>query len=1094
MMIKLYKIGFLFLFLSLYSQVCLAQPKLTAEGNQSYCPLEEINVVTNFNIEPDNTEIIAVYIQISTGYQLGYDSLSLAGNHPNLEIPIWNSNEGKLTLRVKTASNTAYIDLIAAVKDVVFKSTSNNPINKFFSITIGDANYLPRTGHYYQYIPALGITWSAAKLEAESKNYYGLQGYLATILYPEEAQLAGEQAAGAGWIGGSDAQTEGVWKWVTGPESGTVFWNGGPNGSTPTYANWNTGEPNNCCGGENYAHVTYNVGIKGSWNDLSITGGTSGDYQPKGYIVEYGGMPGELPLDISASTQINVTKIASTIPNSSCGTGSVVLEAFATSPTATVLWFDAATGGSQIGIGNTYTTLAISATTTYYALASENGCSTGVRTPVIATIKTIPTITSTIDDMVCNSGSGILTATASAGVVNWYDSLSGGNFLSSGNTYTTPNLNASTTYYVDATLNGCTTLTRVPVTLTIQKTSMPSANAIQTFCDIENAKISDLSVMGANILWYLSSSGGSPLNSTELLANNTYYASQTINSCESPNRLAVTVIIYETVVPLSASEIPVLEVCDTMLDDDDTNGFATFNLTLNESILLNGKSAFDFLFLYFFDATHNNLIPNPTSFINTIQNGQPIYVRIENNSHSTCYTDVQMDIKVNKLPVIQSSIIFKNCDEDGTPDGLTDFNLEEANDVITNKASSGLIITYYTSYNEADSGINPINSIYNNVNGNTVYARVENEKGCYRVCTVNLQVSTTSFPQGFLKKIENCDDDAIIDGYREFDLTQASSLFLSQFPTGQNLSVHYYRSLNDAQIEQNEILTVSNYKNETSFSQVLYVRVESDDNGECFGLGPHLLLTVYPRPEFEVDNSAIYCLDNNPITLTTFNPKGSYTYEWMDNTGQVVSNLPYATVVTGGNYTVIATSSFGCQSFPLSFSVVESAIANINLDDITIVELSDNNSITINNDNNNLGIGDYEFALDNINGPYQDQPYFDRVGAGSHIIYVKDKNLCGITQLEVFILGFPKFFTPNNDGNNDTWHIKGLGNDFSNASRVSVFDRYGKLIKQLNAKNGYWDGTFNGQELANSDYWFVAELVEVTGNVRTFRGHFSLVR
>ena len=236
-------------------------------------------------------------------------------------------------------------------------------------------------------------------------------------------------------------------------------------------------------------------------------------------------------------------------------------------------------------------------------------------------------------------------------------------------------------------------------------------------------------------------------------------------------------------------------------------------------------------------------------------------------------------------------------------------------------------------------------------------------------------------------------------------------------------------------------------------------------------------------------------MDNNPITLTTFNPKGNYTYEWKDDSGQVVSDLPYAEVVSGGNYTVVATSSsFGCESFPVSFTVVESAIANIGLDDITIVELSDNNSITINNDNNNLGIGDYEFALDDINGPYQDQPYFDRVGAGSHIIYVKDKNLCGIAQLEVFILRISKIFTPNNDGTNDTWQIKGLGSDYANTSVVSIYDRYGKLIKQLNAKNGAWDGTFNGQKLSASDYWFVAQLVEVTGEVRLFRGHFSLVR
>jgi gliding motility-associated-like protein len=1100
MIIKLHKIGSLFLFLSLYSQFSLAQPKLTAEGDQSYCPLSEINVVTDFDILNSGGENIqSVYIQISTGYDFGYDLLTLAGNHPSI-ITSWSATEGKLTLTASSTA-TALNDLITAVKNVVFKSTSNNPTNKFFSFTIGDANYLPKTRHYYQYVPDLGITWSDAKVAAESKNYYGLQGYLATILYPEEAQLAGEQAAGAGWIGGSDAQTEGVWKWVTGPEglanngAGTIFWNGVSNGSTPNYANWNSGEPNNL-GNEDYAHVTYNVGIKGSWNDLSNTGDLNpGNYQPKGYIVEYGGMPGETALNISASTQISVTKISSTIPNSSCGAGSVVLEAFASTPTATILWYENVTGEIFIGSGNQLTTPVINISTTYYALASENGCLTGVRTPVLATINTIPIISSATDKIVCESGSGTLTATASAGVVNWYNSPSGGSLVGTGNSYTTPILNTTTVYYVDATSNGCTTPTRVPVTLTVQKTPLPTANVTQTFCDIQNAKISDLSVSGLNILWYINSSGGSPLNTSELLSNNIYYATQTINTCESPTRLPVSVIIYETVVPITSSNIPNLEVCDSMLDGDDTNGFEIFDLTLNESVLLNGKSASDYTFSYFTDASYSIPIPNPSTFVNTLQSGQTIYVKIENNLNTTCFTEASFNIVINKLPIIQSNIIFKNCDEDGSPDGFTNYNLNEANDVISYNNAVNLTFSYYATWNDAVTGLNPLNaSFYNNINGNTVYARVENVHGCYRISIVNLQVSTTSFPLGYIQELENCDDDTVIDGFREFNLSNASISLLSNFPLGQNLSVHYFRNLNDAQLEQNEILNQTSYVNETAFSQVLYVRVESDDNGECFGLGPHVLLTVHPRPEFEVDNSAIYCLDNNPITLTTFNPKGNYTYEWIDGNGQIVSNSSFATVVSGGSYTVMATSSFGCESFPLSFTVVESAIASISLDDVSIVELSDNNSITINNDNNNLGIGDYEFALDNFNGPYQDQPYFDRVGAGAHTIYVKDKNLCGIVQLDVFILGFPKFFTPNNDGRNDTWHVKGLGNDFSNASIVSVFDRYGKLIKQLNAKNGYWDGTFNGQELANSDYWFVAELIEATGNVRTFRGHFTLKR
>src|SRR5690606_18865288 len=94
--------------------------------------------------------------------------------------------------------------------------------------------------------------------------------------------------------GASDSGVEGQWRWVTGPEANTLFWNGLA-GGTPVasmYQHWNGGEPNNS-GEEDYAHITDpSMGVIGSWNDLPDAGG-AGVYQPKGYLVEYGGMPGD---------------------------------------------------------------------------------------------------------------------------------------------------------------------------------------------------------------------------------------------------------------------------------------------------------------------------------------------------------------------------------------------------------------------------------------------------------------------------------------------------------------------------------------------------------------------------------------------------------------------------------------------------------------------------------------------------------------------------------------------------------------------------------------------------------------------------------
>ena len=285
--------SFLLLFFGYSSEIDIASKKskkpftinvapiLSAIGDQIYCPGSSMKIVTDMTIvDPDDTGIDAIYIQISSGYVNGQDVLTLTGNHPTINST-WNAATGKLTLTGISGQPT-YLALVAAIKDVVFFNSSTNPSGtRTFSITVGQANYLPSNGHYYEYVPAIGITWNNARTAAANRTYYGLQGYLATITAPDEAQLSGEQSAGAGWIGGSDEQTEGIWRWMTGPEIGMIFWNGGINGTTPNYANWNNGEPNNA-GDEDYAHITApGVGILGSWNDLSNTGEASGDYHSK---------------------------------------------------------------------------------------------------------------------------------------------------------------------------------------------------------------------------------------------------------------------------------------------------------------------------------------------------------------------------------------------------------------------------------------------------------------------------------------------------------------------------------------------------------------------------------------------------------------------------------------------------------------------------------------------------------------------------------------------------------------------------------------------------------------------------------------------
>ena len=377
-------------------------PTVTAVGDQIYCPQSQQRIVTSFNIvDPDDTLIPAFYIQISSGYVIGEDQLSLIGSHPNV-VANWNANQAKLILTGTGGGSATYTDIIAAVYDVVFNSSNINVGAKTFSLTAGSANYLASTDHYYDYVPANLITWTDAKVAAEAMDYFGLQGYLATLTIPDEGQISGELSPGTGWIGASDAGAEGVWKWMTGPEAGTTFWNGNENGSVAPgmYENWNTGEPNNYNGGEDYAHITYNTGIPGSWNDLpNNTSSQPTDYQAKGFVIEYGGTPGDPVLNISGSTTFNPPQILSTTSSVSCDNDPANLSA--TSNTTDILWYDSQNGGTLLHTGSTYNPI-LTTNTTFWILPSSNGCTTGTRTAVTATVNASPTIDTPADVTSCD--------------------------------------------------------------------------------------------------------------------------------------------------------------------------------------------------------------------------------------------------------------------------------------------------------------------------------------------------------------------------------------------------------------------------------------------------------------------------------------------------------------------------------------------------------------------------------------------------------------------------------------------------------------------------------------------------------------------
>jgi gliding motility-associated-like protein len=203
-------------------------------------------------------------------------------------------------------------------------------------------------------------------------------------------------------------------------------------------------------------------------------------------------------------------------------------------------------------------------------------------------------------------------------------------------------------------------------------------------------------------------------------------------------------------------------------------------------------------------------------------------------------------------------------------------------------------------------------------------------------------------------------------------------------------------------------------------------------------------------------------------------PINNLTYLW--STSETTESIQ---VNTEGTYNVEVSTVFNCKS-KRTIKVKNSEIAKINY---TINGEIGNYSLII----NAVGTGNYLYALNNINGSYQISPVFDNLAPGNHVIYVKDSNGCGIASDNVSVIGYPNFFTPNNDGINDTWS---LSENFMDFKDLFIFDRFGKLIKVLSPNNKEWDGAYLGKKLPASDYWFKL----ILNNDQTINGHFTLKR
>ena len=524
-----------------------------------------------------------------------------------------------------------------------------------------------------------------------------------------------------------------------------------------------------------------------------------------------------------------------------------------------------------------------------------------------------------------------------------------------------------------------------------------------------------------------------------------------------------------------ANTVDTVEVCDTLDDGDDANGQIELTLTDFDATVLGTQdnSLFDISYHLSQDDADSNSNPISSPYYNTTAFSYQVFVRIENNLNTNCYDTSNFTVNVNPVPIALNTTLIQ-CDEDGINDGLTTFNLSEANAELTNGVA-GLSTKFFLSLIDAENSAGEISAFpfTNTQNPQIVYAQVINDiTGCFDISQISLEVSLTSGTDAVLA---SCDDDGVEDGFYVFTLSDATSTILSGLSSDYNLV--YYETYDDALVEQNPLSNT--FTNTSAYNQTIYARIEN--NNQCYGVNS-LELVVYELPQLLDDDQTFFCIDSNsdPVTLDSGiigNPN-DYSFQW--SSGQDTAEIE---IIQGGTYTVTVTNINNCSQSK-SITVVNSNIATI--DQVIVNDVSTNNTVTV----LASGEGDYEYALDDEFGPYQDSTTFFNVSPGFHTVYVRDKNGCGIASQLISVIGFPNFFTPNDDGYNDTWHVYGINTPEQAESEIYIFDRYGKLIKQLLYNSEGWDGTYNGNRMPTSDYWFYIKL----SDNRIFRGHFTLKR
>ncbi len=605
--------------------------------------------------------------------------------------------------------------------------------------------------------------------------------------------------------------------------------------------------------------------------------------------------------------------------------------------------------------------------------------------------------------------------------------------------------------------------------------------------------------------------GGAPHNPQTIFVT----VSSTANGVDCYALTTLTLVV--NTVPTPTAALPNMELCD---DNNPGDLEEEFDITANEAAMLNAYDETVSYHTTMADAESGaNSIPDPTTYTNTAPT-QTIYARVTNTGDPSdpsdmgtgCYTIVSFDIIVNPLPGTVPVDNMIACELN--TDDVYVFDLTAQTSAILNgQPEPDFAVSYYTTLASAESGTGAIanpSAFQNTVNPQEIFVNINNTVTGCDIATVSFFVEVQEAAQVNPNHgtYVLCDDTMEFDGDPTndvvgFDLLSQNPILLNgQDPA--NFNVTYYETMADAEAMSNAIGTSAPYVNLTN-PQVIWVRIDNDSTpgSICYDIKP-LTLQVDPIPAFDMDDLYTICINTNgtevisaPLMDTGLSST-LYGFEWTEagDPSTILSNGSSYAPQVAGTYTVVVTDlANGCTS--TDTAVVQLSSPPTVTATVATEAFADNHTIEV------TAIGDgaamFEFSMDNgpwvSNEPNTNTYTFSNVPFGEHVVQARDINGCGVASDMVLVMDYPLFFTPNNDGYNDTWQVFGIENQLD--AKIFIYDRYGKLLKQLSPTGPGWDGTYNGELMPSSDYWFTIdyrELGESEGAQKQFKAHFSLKR